>query len=229
MTAGGSGQPRLSVIVPTLDEAARIEATVRAALQPDVEVVVVDGGSRDATAAEAVRAGARVVESAPGRGVQMNTGARVAQADRLVFLHADTLLPESYVSAVTQTLDRSEVAVGAFRLGAERGPRGLPFVVRCANLRSRWFGLPYGDQALFVRREVFDRLGGYRAYPVMEDFDFVRRARRLGTVSLCAAEVRTSARRWERIGVARSVVINQARVLAYLSGRRPEWIAEHLP
>jgi len=217
---------RISVIIPALDEAAAIGAVVaHAAAGENVETLVVDGGSRDATVAAARAAGARVISAPAGRARQMNAGAAAASGELLLFLHADTRLPARWERTVRKTLAAPGVAAGAFRLGIDTRRPGVHFIARAANLRSRVLQLPYGDQAIFLRRSLFDRLGGFADLPIMEDFDLVRRLRAMGRVVTADQAVVTSARRWRRLGIVRTWVINQAVLAAFHAGLPPARIA----
>lgn len=194
----------ISVIVPALDEAARIGAQVAALLaEPGfAEVLVADGGSADATAARARAAGAGVVVAPRGRAAQMNAAARLAVGDVLLFVHADVALPPGAATHVRAGLADGRAVGGAFRTwtmfdGAEGDawPRPLRPLVHLADVRSRLTRLPYGDQAPFVRREVFEEVGGYPDQPLMEDLELSLRLRRLGAIGRAPASVRVSARR----------------------------------
>ncbi len=192
---------RLSVVVPVLDEAARIgERLDELRATPGVdEVVVVDGGSRDGTLDIARRApGVRVLAAPRGRGRQLNEGARAATGDVLLFLHADVSLPSDAAVWVARALDDPAVVAGAFRVRtiADQGPNWLGPLLRLADLRSRWTRLPYGDQAVFVRRTVFERVGGFPDQPLMEDVELARRLWRVGRVRIVPAVVRVSGRRF---------------------------------
>ena len=196
----------LSVIVPTLDEAARIGARLRElAVRAVDEVIVVDGGSHDGTT-EIARAqpGVQVVVAPRGRGRQLNAGARAARGDVLLFLHADTELPEDVRAWVERTLADPSVVAGAFRVRtvADVGRNWLGPLLRIADIRSHVTRLPYGDQALFVRREAFERVGGFPDEPLMEDVELVRRLRRIGRVVTVPAYVRASGRRFLRHPIA---------------------------
>ena len=174
----------------------------------EYSVVVADGGSRDGTAGLAREAGARVVESPAGRGRQQNAGAAAARGEAFLFLHADTALPEGALARVQALLGDPSVALGAFRLGFDRDDWGMRFLVFGADLRMRLFNLPYGDQALFLRRQVFQALGGFREVPAMEDLCLVRRAKRLGRVVVAPERVRTSPRAYDRDGLFRNMLRN---------------------
>ena len=192
---------RLSVVLPVLDEAARLGrclATLRAMPGID-EIVVVDGGSRDGSA-EIARAvpGVRVVAAPRGRGTQLNAGARAALGDVLLFLHADTTPPRDTAAWVARALADPGVVAGAFRIRtvADDGPNWLGPLLRLADLRSRWSRLPYGDQAVFVRRAAFARVGGFPDQPLMEDIELARRLRRVGRIRTVPAVVEVSGRRF---------------------------------
>ncbi len=193
----------LAVVIPTLNEERTIGACLEAVGKPDgVEVVVCDGGSGDRTREVAVAAGARVVEGACGRGPQLNLGARSAAAPRLLFLHADCRLPHGWLPFVHTALDDDATALACFRLHTEpsgerrRSPlyRGW---LRVFDLRSFGFRLPYGDQGFALRREVFERAGGFPEIPLMEDVALARSCRRLGRIRRSPLEMRTTARRAE--------------------------------
>jgi rSAM/selenodomain-associated transferase 2/rSAM/selenodomain-associated transferase 1 len=208
--------PYLSVIIPALDEAEHIKEAVRHALCGDAEVMVVDGGSRDGTREAAVHAGARLLESQKGRGVQQNHGAEAARGRVLLFLHADTLLPEDYVNHIFETLLARKAVLGAFRFKTDLEKPLARVIEALVNFRSRHFRLPYGDQAFFVRKEVFEKTGGFPNVPIGEDFFFVKRLRRHGRIALANAFVTTSGRRWEKRGLLRTTWTNQV-ILAGLA------------
>ncbi|MGB3202031.1 MAG: TIGR04283 family arsenosugar biosynthesis glycosyltransferase [Nodosilinea sp.] len=219
-------QPAISVVIPALDEAANLPSvldTIQAATQ--IEVIVVDGGSSDGTATVAQAMGTKVVRSAPGRSHQQNQGARVASGSILLFLHADTRLPEGFEGAIRQTLARPGVVAGAFRLTINGQGKRLRWVEWGVNLRSRLLQMPYGDQGLFVTAEVFHQLGGFPDLPMMEDFELVRQLRKLGRVAIAPEAVVTSDRRWRRLGILRTTLANQAMIIGYLLGVDPHRLA----
>lgn len=192
---------RLSVVVPTLNEERRIGAQLdRLAAIPEVhEVIVADGGSSDRTV-EIVRARpmTRLVTATGGRGPQLNAGARVATGDALLFLHADVTLPAGGASLALAALADPQVVGGAFRTKTVAdGRRAWPSRwLWLADMRSRYSRVPYGDQALFVRRAVFDALGGFAPMPLFEDLEFSRRLRRAGRLAHLRASVEVSGRRF---------------------------------
>jgi rSAM/selenodomain-associated transferase 2 len=192
----------ISVVMPVLDEAARIDASIDAVrAQPGIgELIVVDGGSADGTAERAAaHPGVEVIAAPRGRGSQLNAGAARARGEVLWFVHADVTLPPRASEHVTRALARPQVVGGAFRTRhvAERAGGLTALALRLADLRSRYSRVPYGDQAMFVRAAVFRELGGYPVQPLMEDLELSRRLRRRGAVVIASAEVRVSGRRFE--------------------------------
>ena len=222
---GGAETPELSIIIPALNEQATIGRTIRAARRPGVEIIVADGGSRDHTVRIAETNGARVVPATRGRGTQLNAGAAAARAPHLLFLHADTILPQSYSDTVAQILADDRVALGAMTLAIDRPCVMLRCVEATVRFRSRFLRTPYGDQALFMRTESFNALGGFAPIPLMEDLDLVRRARRAGAVRIAPDRALTSGRRWASAGVVRMTMINQLCALAFTLGADPRRIA----
>jgi rSAM/selenodomain-associated transferase 2/rSAM/selenodomain-associated transferase 1 len=219
-------RPRISVIIPALDEREYIARALESAIRArDVEVLVIDGGSRDGTVELARSRGVRVISERPGRARQMNAGAAEATGDILLFLHADTRLPKGYDARVRRILARPGTAAGAFSLRFDASSRGLKWIERLANWRSRWLGLPFGDQAIFVRADLFHRLGGYREMPIMEDFELMRRLRLRGRIAMASKPAVTSARRWLARGTWWTTLIHQAIIGAYALGVSPARIA----
>ncbi len=214
--------PSLSVIVPTLNEQGRIGGVVDAVRQNGVEVIVADGGSDDDTRAIAAAHGARVIIAFRGRGPQLNAGAALARGHHMLFLHADTTLPENFREIVQHTLSDPTVAVGAFRFKLDRAGVLFRAVELAVMARCSIFKTPYGDQAFFIRHDLFTLLKGYAPIPLMEDIDLVRRARRIGRVVIVEAPALTSARRWELVGVVRMTAINQACALGFAIGISPQ-------
>jgi rSAM/selenodomain-associated transferase 2/rSAM/selenodomain-associated transferase 1 len=221
--ADASKHASISVIVPALDEAGSIGRTLASiSSSEDLEVIVVDGGSKDDTPELARAGGARVVPGLPPRSRQTNLGAACARGDILLFLHADTLLPEGFADQIRLTSADPSVAGGAFSLGIDSDRAGIRAVERVTNLRARRLSLPYGDQALFVPARRFWELGGFPLMPIMEDYVFVRRLARTGRIVIVERPVITSGRRWEQLGIVRTTLINQVIILAYHLGVAPE-------
>jgi rSAM/selenodomain-associated transferase 2 len=209
---------RIAVVIPALDEAARIEAAIASTRAPGVEVLVVDGGSRDDTPGRAARAGARVLAAPPGRARQMAAGLAAADAEAVLFLHADTRLPPGFAEALRACLADPGVAGGAFGFRfAERG-LGLRLIEWGARARVRLAGLPYGDQALFARRTALLAAGGVPDVPILEDLDLVRALRREGRFVSLPLPVTTSARRYLAGGVLRTWWRNALALIAWRLG-----------
>jgi rSAM/selenodomain-associated transferase 2/rSAM/selenodomain-associated transferase 1 len=221
-----STQPDLSIIVPALNEAATIESTLSHLQGVDnLQVIVVDGGSTDETVDLARRQGARVLQTQPGKARQMNCGAAAATGEVLVFLHADTRLPENFNRQILAALNQTGVVAGAFRLTIDLRAAGIRFIEGVADLRSRYLQLPYGDQALFMKKSVFEAMGGFAELPIMEDFVLVRRLRRQGKIAILPAAVLTSPRRWQHFGILKTWLVNQMIVIAFYLGISPERLA----
>ncbi|HYH86262.1 MAG TPA: TIGR04283 family arsenosugar biosynthesis glycosyltransferase [Pyrinomonadaceae bacterium] len=193
-----AGRPSLSIIIPALNEAHSIGATLDAvrALRGSVEVIVVDGGSVDATVEISCGRGARVVECGRGRGLQMHAGACAARGQVFWFLHADTFPPHGAAEMIAEALSDARVVGGNFRVlfgGGRAAARFLTWLYP----RLRMLGLCYGDSGIFVRREIYERIGGFKPFPIFEDLDLVRRLRRAGRMAHVRATVVTSSRRFE--------------------------------
>jgi len=217
------------MIIPTLNEAEILRQTLEGLLDQPDEIIVVDGGSKDHTVKVACEYTPHVLISRPGRGLQQHTGARQAQGNVLVFVHADTQLPRAYPQLIRQALSDPGVVLGAFYLSIYPGSPGLDFIAFIANLRSRLFRLPYGDQGLFVRRAAYFQEGGFQDWPIMEDVDLVRRLNRLGGFKLAHGRVRTSGRRWKKEKLICTTLRNWSLMLRYFLRASPHTLARHYP
>lgn len=209
---------RLSVVIPALNEGNRVVDAINSAHAPGVEIVVADGGSRDATRELATAAGALVVDSPPGRSEQLAAGVRASRGDAILLLHADTRLPSGFDRVVARTLEDEETIGGAFRMRFEEAGWALRVVEWGVRLRIAIFGLPYGDQALFVRRRTLDAIGGIPRAPIMEDLDLAKAMRGCGRLAMLDLAVTTSARRYRTRGVARTLFRNAVAAAAWLLG-----------
>lgn len=221
---------RLSVIVPALNEQDQIESTLRLARQNGAaEIVVVDGGSQDLTVELASPLADRVVTSPRGRSTQMNAGARAASGDVLLFLHADTSLPDGFAPAIERALADPAVVGGRFDVFLSPPSPLLSLVARLMNTRSRLSGIATGDQAIFVRAGVFTRLGGFAEIPLMEDIDFCRRLKREGRIACLRERVTTSSRRWREHGPLRTILRMWTLRLLYFVGVPPARLRRAYP
>ncbi|MDA8139478.1 MAG: TIGR04283 family arsenosugar biosynthesis glycosyltransferase [Desulfobacteraceae bacterium] len=222
---GGWTKPFLSIIIPTLNEAEQIAQTIAHVKAADIEVIVADGGSQDETPALAHQAGAKVIQAPKGRARQQNQGARASQGQALLFLHADTRLPSDFGAQVFEVLLNPDVALGAFHFRTDWDHWAMPWIEWAANVRSRWLKMPYGDQAMFMRRTRFDQIGGFPDAPIAEDLYLARKMGRKGRVELAPGVAITSGRRWRSIGIARTTWINYRIALGCLLGTHPRKLA----
>jgi rSAM/selenodomain-associated transferase 2/rSAM/selenodomain-associated transferase 1 len=221
-----TARPLISVIIPARNEAAALGQTLERVQRADgIEIILADGGSRDATRAIAEQAGATVLEIAGGRAAQQNAGAAAAGGRHLLFLHADTLPPDGYAELIRRTLDNPTAVAGAFRFRTDGSGAAMRLVEWGANVRSGVFHWPYGDQGLFMEKRVFDELGGFSPLPIMEDYELVGRLRRRGRVVTLGEAALTSARRWRHLGALRTTARNLAMVAGFRAGVPPERLA----
>ena len=200
--------PVLSVVIPALNEASNTEAAIRSAMSLGVEIIVADGGSSDGTPELANALGTRVIHSAPGRAKQQNAGAAIAQADIIMFLHADTILPSGYAADILQALLDPSAVGGGFLWQTDLTTPAMRIARFLVRLRTLYRHAPWGDQGIFVRKAHFEAVCGFPDVPIAEDWDFVRALRRRGRIATIRKDVLTSSRRWRRVGVARGFVTN---------------------
>jgi rSAM/selenodomain-associated transferase 2 len=218
----------ISIIIPALNEVESLGNHLPrlVSTHQGLEVLVVDGGSTDKSVDTAKALGAKVLHSAPGKSVQMNAGAEAAQGHILLFLHADTALNPGFADQVRKILDRPGVAAGAFRLAIDGRGLGLRIIERLANFRSRFLQLPFGDQGIFLKADMFSAVGGFPALPIMEDFELIRHLKQKGRIKILPLAATTSSRRWEKLGILRTTAINQAIIIGYLLGVDPQKLAD---
>jgi rSAM/selenodomain-associated transferase 2 len=215
---------RLAIVIPALNEAANLSRLLPDLARgcPGADIVVVDGGSGDDTAAVVARLpGPRLLESARGRAVQMNHGAREARGDTLLFLHADTRLPDGAARAIEQTLAEPGVVGGRFDVRFDNERPLFRVIAWFMNTRSRASGICTGDQAIFVRRADFEAVGGYPDIPLMEDIELSRRLKRRGNLRALRLRVTTSTRKWEREGPLRTIGLMWALRFLHFCGVAP--------
>ena len=225
-------ESKISIVIPALNEAATI-AKILAHIHPlpDVEVIIVDGGSIDRTVEVAQALGVQVLCSPKGRAHQMNVGAKAATGEILLFLHADTVLPLGFEQMVRLALRGGDgetgivPIAGAFTLQIDDPLPSLRWIEWLVAWRSKWRQMPYGDQAIFLTAETFRSVGGFVEMPIMEDFELIKRLQRLGRIEILAAPAITSARRWLRRGVWQTTLINQAIIIGYSIGISPDRLA----
>lgn len=219
-------RPTVSIIVPALNEAPRIAASLQRLRRdfPETELTVVDGGGTDGTA-DLARPHAKVLECERGRGRQLNAGAAAASGEVLWFIHADTVVDAEALGQMHAALADPRVIAGGCSLRFDRNTPSLRYLAWASNQRARRLGQIFGDQAMFVRRTVFDELGGFPDYPLMEDFEFSRRLNRAGRLALLSATATSSARRFERHGTWRMIAFMQVIKTLYLAGASPQRLA----
>lgn len=218
---------RVSIIIPVLNEQAHIQTclkNLRAQGPGDSRQIIVVDGDPEGGTIEVIRDGdVLCLTSAPGRGRQMNTGAAVADGEILLFLHADTLLPAGALEKISHIMATGKHVGGAFDLAIDSKRLFLKYIAFRARWRSRQNRIPYGDQAIFIRREYFERLGGFSEIPIMEDVDLMRRIKRdRQKIHILRDRVLTSSRRWEAEGPLYTTLRNQLLMLFYYLGVRPE-------
>ena len=214
--------PSIAYIVPTLNEESVLHATLER-IQKQAgpsEIIVADGGSSDATIEIAKRFSCRVSQSEPGRGLQMNAGASLAKSALLCFVHADTLLPMSAAKTIREYLSSPSVSAGSFRLSFDARSKRLDFYSYCSRINHLLF--TYGDQALYLRRETFEKIGGFKTYPFLEDIEIQKRLRKLGKFVKAENSAITSARRFRVKGPFIQQFLNLAIVSGYLIGISPQ-------
>jgi rSAM/selenodomain-associated transferase 2 len=216
--------PRLSIIVPMLDEAEGIAATLSALRPLDAEVIAVDGGSSDGTIDAAAQHASWVIDAPRGRARQMNAGAAIARGEILLFLHADTALPAKAVRLIGAAI-AGGARWGRFDVRIAGASPLFPLIAAMMNLRSRLTGIATGDQAIFVHRDLFAAVGGFPDQPLMEDIALSARLRRISKPACLRPPVTTSGRRWEKHGVLRTILAMWRLRLRYFFGASPDALA----
>ncbi|MBX7168776.1 MAG: TIGR04283 family arsenosugar biosynthesis glycosyltransferase [Pirellulales bacterium] len=217
---------RVSVIIPTLDEAESIATGIDRAWEAGADqVIIADGGSRDATIERVAAARAELVSGPPGRGRQLSQGAAQATGDVLLFLHADCWLPAGTIDQVRRALTETTVAATAFRQSIDAPGFAYRLLEWGNGFRARRRQLPYGDQGIAMRRATFESLGGFAEVPLLEDVLLMRAARRQGRIALLPGPLHISARRWQKHGVIRQTMRNWTILTAFALGVSPERLA----
>jgi rSAM/selenodomain-associated transferase 2 len=209
-----------------LNEAENIIKTIESIQSgTNFEIIVVDGGSQDRTVDIVKGLGInQILLSSPGRAIQMNAGAEIATGEILLFLHADTRLSPGFDVAVRETLEKRGIIAGAFTLKIDASTWSLRLIEWGVKMRSRFFQMPYGDQAIFITKQAFIANGRFPEIPIMEDFELIRRLQELGKIATVSVPVVTSPRRWLRKGILKTTLINQVVVVSYFLGVSPTQI-----
>jgi len=222
---------QLSIIIPVLSETYIINRLLKHLYKlhcnSTFEIIVVDGDESGDTINSVMMPDVIKIISTRGRGAQMNKGASVARGDIFLFLHADSILSKNALNQILDTCKRKNVVAGAFSLGIDSRKNIYRLIEAGVSLRSRFTKIPYGDQAIFLKKEIFFQLGGFKDMPLMEDVEFMQRVKKTGgTVSILPANVRTSARRWEKEGAVACTLRNWILITLYLLGVSPERLAK---
>jgi glycosyltransferase involved in cell wall biosynthesis len=221
----------ISLIFPVFNEASIIaEYLSKIPMRSDLEVIIVDGQSGDETVAlcEKIKLEFKpkiVISPLKGRANQLNFGASLAMGEILCFLHLDSQLPLDYFTQIEELLSRPQAIAGAFSLAIDAPQIPFRWLEKLVNWRSHFFSLPYGDQGLFLKTSVFKMMGGFVPMPIMEDYEFVQRLKKQGTIHISQASILTSSRRWQKLGILKTTLINQGMILGYYLKIDPENLA----
>jgi rSAM/selenodomain-associated transferase 2 len=220
-------KPSFSIIIPVLHESSIINQTIehirRVGSGFEFEIIVVDGDKEGGTINSIKHNDVVKIVSPSGRGIQINKGASAAKGDVLLFLHTDTELPEEAFDGISSVISNREYTGGAFDLGIESGRWIFRLIEKLVFVRTRATRIPYGDQAIFIRRECFETLKGFKDIPIMEDVEFMQRLKKSGyKISIIPQKVKTSSRRWEREGILYCTVRNWALLSLFYLGVKPE-------
>ncbi len=213
---------KISIIIITLNEEEFIEKLLKTLqYKNNLEVIVSDGGSIDRTARLSRKYADKVIVGDRGRGLQLNAGAEHAHGNILWFLHADSIVPEHFQDHIIEAMKKPGVVGGAFTLEIYSEIPSLQFISKVVSLRSKISRVPYGDQGVFIRRDVFDKMNGFKNIPLMEDIEFGLRLKKEGQINLLSTRIKTCARAWERDGVLRTTLRNWVYVTLFFMGYSP--------
>lgn len=226
--------PAISVVIPVYQETATITATIehlsRMNRSEQLEIIVVDGEADSTTLHAITQPGITKLSGPKGRAVQMNQGARRATGATLLFLHADTFLPANGLAEILNTIAIPNIVGGAFNLGLDSHEKRFRLIEAAVRLRTRLFRIPYGDQAIFIKKKIFHDLGGYPNIPIMEDVALMQVLKNRGNkIAIISSPVRTSARRWKAEGVVRCTLRNWILMLLYSMGVSPTKLTRYYP
>jgi rSAM/selenodomain-associated transferase 2 len=227
-----SDKYEFSIIIPVLNEPDRINSLIEHLQKQNFEIpheiIVVDGDTQGSTITAIKDRNVTTITSEKGRGRQMNAGAAAAYGEILIFLHADTILPENALVKISRILQNKNYVGGAFDLKIDSNRLFLKYISVRASMRSRWNRIPYGDQAIFIRKKYFNQIGGYKEIPLMEDVDLMRRIKKDGKkIVILPDKVTTSARRWENDGVFYTTLRNQILIRLFYLGISPHKLAKY--
>ena len=218
---------KISIVIPTLNEGEQLRRAISLAWQSGAdEVIVADGGSTDGSAELLNCEDCILATSTSGRGTQLNAGAAAATGDVLLFVHADNSLVESGCDQIRAVLQDEKVLFGGFKQSIQNDKRIYRWIESGNNLRVKWQGLVYGDQAMFIRRSVFESQGRFPNLVLMEDFEFSKRLQKIGKPILLDGPTYVDTRRWEKTGPVRQTIRNWFLATAYRCGASPEWLAK---
>jgi len=223
-------KPDISIVIPVLNEHAVINKTIKVLYHQQFsgifEVIVVDGSKDGSTISRIQNKAVIKIISPPGRGPQMNSGARMASGKIILFLHCDTILPEGALNAVLDIMKNQLVKAGAFDLSIDAKGFFYRMIEKTASFRSRITKIPYGDQAIFIRKNYFFEIGQYRNIPIMEDVELMQRIKKAkGSIRIINKQTTTSARRWEQEGALRCTLRNWMILTLFFWGVKPEKLA----
>lgn len=218
---------KISIIIPTYNEADFLEATLNSIQNGEnIEVIVVDNSSTDLTIPIATDYHAITIVFPDSRSVRLNEASKHSSGDILLFLHADTILPKGFDTDIRRILSNATIVSGAFSIRVNSTRLGMRIIEKLNNLRSKLFHLPYGDQAIFIRKSTFEAVGGFPEIAIMEDFAFMRMlARKKYAITILSSHVTTSARRWDKLGIIRTTMLNQIMIVLYYLGVSTDTLA----
>ena len=223
---------KISLIIPVFNEASIIEEYLsKIPMRSDLEVIIVDGQSDDETVALCEKIQLKfkpkiVISPLKGRANQLNFGASLAIGQILCFLHLDSQLPSDYFTQIEKLLSYPQAIAGAFSLAIAAPQMPFRWLEKLVDWRSRLFSLPYGDQGLFLKKSVFNTMEGFSPMPIMEDYEFVQRLKKQGKIYISQASVLTSSRRWQKLGILKTTLINQGIILGYYLNIDPKILAD---
>ena len=231
-TRGASNECKFSIVIPVLNEQDRINSLIEhvhsQGYEGACEIIVADGDPQGGTIKTIQNKSVKTITSPKGRGRQMNAGATIARGEILIFLHADTRLPEMALEKISQALENKKYVGGAFGLAIDSDSLLLKYIAVRTSFRSRLNRIPYGDQAIFIRRSYFDKIGRFKDIPLMEDVELMRRIKKRGDeIFILRDRVKTSARRWEKEGIFYTTLKNRLFVGLYYVGVNPDKLAKY--